>query len=154
MRKEVHDQIITDFSGFTFSGGAPMFSQVVKALGNDITAQSGTCLISLDSPSVDIIGNTSDDRILGFSAFYIEFLQSASQSQVIDRVDRISNVEDRILDYLQKEPSDLRGAVSGVDIYKVRVTPSTYSEDQTEHGIVLTLTIRFQVHILLTPQLL
>lgn len=152
-KNAIHDKLIEDFQAFQFEGGQTMFDSVRKAF---YTLQGARdCLIVPGDPGVEVIGNTSDDRFYTFTAVTMEeYEASASQAEMDTRIARLGNIEDRILDYLQKVPNSLDGAVDGVTVYKINVSPSRYEYQMDSDGASVVLYIQFVVHTLLTPQLL
>lgn len=152
MRNEIHDKIITDFQAFTFSGGGSMFRQVIKGVGSDTTIDSGDIIIGFDQSTEEIYGNSSTIRNYGFVATYFEMIENRTEAEIDIISERIGNVEDKILDYLQKEPPNI--TVDGLVIYKVRLGSILPQIIETEAGIGNIVDFRFNVFVELNPKLL
>lgn len=157
MRKEIHDKLVTDFSSLQFEGGNALFTSVKKIRRTNPT--STECILMKADLVEEISGNTETDRIYGFVAIIEEFIESSiSQTEADKKIDRLSNIEDKILNYLQKEPNNLRAWGQSqnplIEIFKIRVMPSRHQEAITEKGYAVGLVIPFTVYVLNVPQLL
>lgn len=159
---KIHDKLITDFKTFTFEGGSTMFANVEKyfAIGS---MDSGDCLITPDSNNEIVegqsAGNTATTRIYAFRATVVEFLESTtSNADGSTKYSRLLNIQDKILDYIQKEPSNLNGWGQSqsptIDIFKIRLQQIIFDQQVTEKGYAEVMDVRFNVSLNITPQLL
>jgi len=154
-RKPLHDKLIADFKLLNFTGTSTKCFANVKKHYFEIPATSPSCRIIPISPSVQIEGNTMDTRVLGFQIDVFELLEaSASEEEAEKKIDRLSNIEDIILAYIQKLPNNLEYAVTGVHVYEMVAQAGFYSYEGMEQGIAVYLTIPVDLRIDITPQLL
>jgi predicted oxidoreductase len=88
---------------------------------------------------------------------YVEVLESAlTVDEAEIRIARSSEIEDRILDYIQKEPSNLNawGQTNSIEVFKMRLINMTEDDVRSKNGYSTVKQLRFDVSVLITPQLL
>ena len=155
MKNEIITELLTDLAALTFVGGINCFGNVKTVYRNNQNPRDAI-LIPRSTPVV-LLGNTSDERIYTFDLSLYEVIESTlSQSESEKRQARINNIEDAILNYLEKEPHNLVNSIvfSNGNITKVRVNSTDQQYVTTEQGISVALSIQFSVYVLITPQLL
>ena len=157
--QKIHDKLITDLSALTFeTGGGTLFGNVKKFYATG-TMAGRDCLIVPDSNDETVVGqsagNTQTTREYGFKAVTIEVLE-ASDTDAIGamKYSRLINIQDVLLNYLQKEPSNLNawGNTNGISIYKIRVRPVRWDTQASESGYVALMEISFGVYLNIIPQ--
>lgn len=157
-RQLIQDKLIVDFIALTFEGGNTIFNNVRKFFATD-SMESLDCLIIPDSNQEQTsglsAGNTQTTREYAFRAIVVEHIEAAAtEEEGTLKYSRIGNIEDAILDYLQKEPSNLNswGNTNNLAIFKIRVTNVRYETVQSEAGYVVLLDILFSVFLNVIPQ--
>jgi len=148
-KKAIHDKLITDFSALTYSDNKVCFKEVQKIF---ISFPSGTpsCQILSTEPTVDQSMLQYDKRMYGFSAIFFDYIESnASQSVADDKIDTMSDIEDVVLDYLEKvKNNNLETAISGLKVVDIAVSAGRYSYEDSENGIRIYCSIDFTPTIL------
>jgi len=154
----IHDKLITDFAAFTFEGGADMFSKVQKFYASD-SMGALNCLIIPDSNQETVeglsAGNTATTREYAFRAVVIEVIEEAdTDAEGSLKYSRLMNVTDEILDYLQKEPNNLRawGNTNNLNIFKNRIRSVRYDTVESTAGYAVLLEVIFGVYLNVIPQ--
>jgi len=156
--RAIHDKLITDFTSLKFSNNQNIFNNVKKFYAST-SMEALDCLIIPDSLSENVqggsAGNTQTTRIYRFRALSYEQIEAADTDNVGNiKYSRLLNIADSILDYLQKEPSNLNswGSTNSINIYKIRVDSPRYDTQQTENGYNAFIDISFSVYLSLIPQ--
>lgn len=153
MKKEIHDKLITDLTALTFNGTTPIFTTVKKALY--AFQDELDCLLIPGDPDNQVSGQSTDIRSYAFSLLVREFLENANNQTELDlKIDRLSNIEDKVLDYLQKLPNPINTSLSGINVMQILVSPCRYDYASNERGVEINLVVNFAVQVVITPQLL
>jgi len=154
----IHDKLITDFKTFDFEGGNTMFNNVEKFYAGS-TMGALDCLIvpdsNLESVEGGSAGNTQTTREYAFRAVVIEVLEETdSKAEGSLKYSRLMNVTDAILNYVQKEPSNLRawGLTNDILIFKTRIRNVRYDTVKTKSGYAVLLEVIFGVYLNVVPQ--
>lgn len=148
-RRLIHDKLITDFTTLQFGNTNSLFTNVKKHY--PLTSmKGGDALIVKDGFSENIQGIVSTERNYDFLFITYEAIESSlSQNDSDAKLDRLSEVEDKVLDYLQKEPNNLRSwgfsQSPSIEVVKIRVVSNLYDTLQAENGYVKELQIRFTI---------
>jgi len=154
-RKAVHDKLITDFGNLTYDGGSTKLFTQVKKFFYEIPDTTPACRITPQAQSVRIDGNTTDVRQMSFQADVMEMIeQSGMQTEAETKIDRLSNIEDSVIKYLEIIPNSLEHAISGMHIIALDINSIIYSYEPSERGLAIYLSFQFTINIILTPQLL
>lgn len=141
IKKVIHDKLKTDMGTLKYYNGETCFAQVEKIF---VDYPDGTpfCQVYATQPSVEVDGIDFDNRSYGFAIIAGDFISADStQAQIDIQIDRMSDLEDSILDYLEKIPNKLEGLVAGVRPFRVDIINSDYSYEQAENGIRIYLNI-------------
>lgn len=156
----IHEKLITDFDALTFSGGGDLFNRVQKFYKTN-SMGSGDCLVlpDLGTENVDgeSAGNTATTREYGWRVIAVEEIEaSANDSEGSIKYSRMMNRLDSLLDYIQKEPSNLNawGNANSINVFKMRLRSWRYDQQRAENGIVALIDITFSVYLNIIPQLL
>lgn len=158
---KIYEKLITDFGALKFENNTTIFSAVKAFFTKAMDAN--TCLIipDLNNEKVDGLssGNTETTREYGFRAVVIEELESTvSDSEALTRYMRMLNIQDSMLNYLQKEPSNLNAwghaQTPSLNIFKIRVANVRCDTQRAENGYVALLDVSFRVSLNVVPQLL
>lgn len=154
----IHDKLITDFSAFQFEGGNTMFNNVKKFYAAS-SVKPLDCLIIPDTNQETVqgqsAGNSQTTREYAFRAVVIEQIEATdSDTEGSLKYSRLMNIQDEILDYLQKEPSNLRswGQTNNIQIFKNRVTQVRFDTVESESGYVVMLDVLFGIFLNVVPQ--
>lgn len=154
-RKPLHDKLITDFTALKHIDASSSLFANVKKIYLNLPTSTPACRIIQTAPAVEVLGNTSDIRSLGFQADIYELIEaSASEAEAVIKIDRLSNIEDQVYAYLEELPNNLEHAITSIHVFELHPQPAIYNYVQAEQGIEVYLTIPFELKILITPQLL
>lgn len=155
---KIHDKLITDFAALQYSNGGTVFTNVKKYFAASAMAP-GDCLImpysNTETVSGGSAGNTQTTREYGFRAVVVEQIEASdTDSQGAMKYSRLLNTQDSILDYLQREPSNLNswGNANNIFIFKIRVRQVRHDVQRTEGGYAAILDISFGVFLNVIPQ--
>lgn len=147
-RKPIQDKLITDFGLLKHVNGTDALFSEVKKFYLDFPTSLPCCQIVTSNPSVMTQGLDFDSRILTFTSIVYELIEVESDYTEIERkLDRLSDIEDQIFNYLQTIPNPIEHSVSGIHIYKLEVLPSNYSYEVVENGLRVYQTIDFNCYI-------
>jgi hypothetical protein len=147
MRKLLLDKLITDFTALQFDSGSSLFTNM-KKFYRASSMQGGDGLLLADQIGEDIKGVTTTQREYGFVLVHIESMEGVeTDADAAIRIDRQSEVETTLLDYLQKEPNNLRtwGNTNGIEVVKIRIGNGIYLDQKSESGQARALVLRFKV---------
>lgn len=150
-------KLITDFKALTFAGGEDLFIDVKSAYREGIRGNRQAILIP-DDNSETIRGNTETDRQYGFLLSALEETNSTETDAIVQNMYvRLLNIQDALLDYLQKEPNNLRtwgqNQSTIIPIYKIRLGQPIFLEGKTPSGgYGVEMQFRFTVYINVTVQ--
>lgn len=153
-RKPIHDKLITDFSALVFDGTAVNLFTAVQKVFVDEPEDLPVCRIIPVAMSVEVDGNTHDTRILSFSADVFDAMDLESLTNAENKIDRLSNIEDSVVAYLEKLPNNLENEVSGIHIYDIMIERLQYQYQTNERGLEVVLNIPFSLKLSITPQTL
>lgn len=156
--RQIHDKLLTDFAALKFSNNSALFNNVEKYYASS-QMEARDCLIKATSVPENVeggsAGNFQTTRMYSFSAFTFEQIE-ASDTTAAGKIkySRLLNILDSILDYLQKEPSNLNawGASNSINIYKIRVNNPVFDTVQTEGGYSEVLEVPFTIYLNVIPQ--
>lgn len=149
IRKAVHDQLITDFGNLTFDASTnKLFVQVKKAF-MDLPNVLPVCEIFASNTLPEILSDAEDTRVYTFQAIVSDLIDSEATNEAtsILTIDRLSQIEDRILDYLQKIPNNLVGKLTDINVYRIQPTATVYDYAESTRGIELIMSISFDIYI-------
>ena len=156
--QQIHDKLITDFAALTFEDATPLFGNVKKFYRQN-SMEGRDCLILPNSNTENVdgesAGNFQTTRMYGFRMIAIEEIEAADDDdEGAIKYSRLMNIQDTVLDYLQKEPSNLNswGDANSITIYKIRLGSVRWDTQPTEGGYVSLLDIPFTVFLNVIPQ--
>ena len=151
-------KLITDFAGLKFSNNQVIFNNVRSFYTGD-SMEPLDCLVIPDiTPEVtfgESAGNTQTTRIYQFRTLVFETIESSADNSAGQlKYNRILNITDALLDYLQKEPSNLNswGNSNNINIFKIRVVQPRFDTQRTETGFGVLLDLSFGVYLNVVPQ--
>ena len=154
----IHDKLLTDFAALKFEDNSTLFRNV-KKFYKARTMGARDCLIVPDSTPEETEGpqggNYQTTRIYTFRAIYLETIESADNDEEgALKYSRLLNTTDSVLNYLQKEPSNLNswGDSNGIAIYKIRVQSLRYTDQETKKGYATLGHVTFGVYLNVVPQ--
>lgn len=156
----INNKLIEDFKLLEFSNNNVIFNNVEKFYAED-TMESSDCLIrpiSNDESTIEPAGgNIETMREYGFKAVVLEMIESSlTKAEGSKKYDRLMNTQDAILNYLQKEPSNLNawGQQQNpiINIYKIRVRNTRFVTARSKGGYAEFLDIDFSVYLTVVPQ--
>jgi len=145
IKKVIHDKLITDMEALKYYNDKTCFAQVEK-IYTDFPSGTPFCQVCATEPSVEVDGLDFDNRSYGFAMISSDFIsKDATQSQIDLQLDRMSDIEDSMLNYIEALPNNLAGLIAGVRPYKVNITSSQYQFDNAENGMRVYLIIEIAV---------
>jgi hypothetical protein len=107
IKKVIHDKLITDMRALTFYNSNKCFADVQKMFV-DFPTGTPFCEVYATQPTINIDGLGFDSRSYGFAFIVGDYIsKETSQTQIDLQIDRMSDVEDSILDYLEKKNARL-----------------------------------------------
>lgn len=148
-RRLITNKLIADWQAFAFDGGGTLLGNVKKYYKTSFM-NGGDLMLMYDDLTTETMGITTDERGYGFQSIYIEEMESSiSETEAERRLDRMAVVEDTILDYLQKQPNNLRAwgfsQSPQIEVVKMVARPAIYDDLRGENGFVKVQRIRFSV---------
>lgn len=155
---KIYDKLITDFSALKFSDNSTVFANVKKFYASG-AMEARDCLLIPDSIPETVVGQSAGNyqttRAYTFRAIAYEVLEETeSDSSGSIKYSRLMNITDAILNYLQKEPSNLNswGNSNSISIYKIRVNQPRFDTQRSENGFVALVDINFSIYLNVIPQ--
>lgn len=146
MRKELHDQIITQISALTFDGSANLLFADVQKIYKEQPLGFPIARVIATTVGVEVMGLDYDQKNMGFQIDVFDLLdEGVTQDEAETRIDRMSNTEDILLEWVEAIPNNIENSVSGVHINTVEILNGGFSYDNNENGIMLNLAIPFQL---------
>lgn len=157
--QQIHDKLITDFAALKFEDDTTVLFSNVRKYFAATSMEPGDCLIIPDSNSEIIMGqsagNTATTREYSFRAITFEQLEATDDNAAGSlKISRLMNRLDSVLEYLQKEPSNLNswGNSNGIAIFKIRMRPVRFDTQQSEGGFSMLYDVPFSVYLNIVPQ--
>jgi len=148
-RKKIHDEIINDLKTLTHHSSSNLLFADVKKIFVDYPNQTPVCEVTPSTTEIFKIDTNQDARVYIFDLIVYDLLaEQAGETELNKRIDRLQKIEDRLLDYIEKLPNDLEGAITGIKIYTVEPSNNQYLYEQSEQGIKLYLTMQIKVYVL------
>jgi dsDNA-binding SOS-regulon protein len=155
---QIHDKLITDFATLTFGDGNITFNNVKKFYRAE-SQQALDCLVLPDTTPEVIVGqsagNTQTTRQYTYRIIVTESIEEATTDEEgANKYSRILDIQDGLLDYLQKEPSNLNawGQTNNIHIFKIRVNNPRFDRLSTANGYAEVLDLTFTVFVNVIPQ--
>lgn len=154
----IHNKLLVDFAALKFANNATIFNNVKKFFAGGSMEALDCLVIPRTTPEIvtgQSAGNTATTRVYSFSAIVTEQIESTdSDSAGSVKYSRLLNIQDSILDYLQKEPSNLNswGNSNNINIFKIRTDIPRFDVFQTESGYSAVLDITFSIYVNIIPQ--
>lgn len=156
----IAEQLKSDIMVLQFEGGNTSFKNVKYGYRSGLMGDDDALLLP-DSNNETVegqsAGNTQTTREYGFELqVYEEINTDISNTQIDTKYLRLMNRVDSVLDYIQKEPSNLNSLSLGSNgvVFKMRLRQVIHDRIKTELGIVEYASIRFSVFVNVVPQLL
>lgn len=157
--QQIHDKLLVDFGNLEFyNTNTKIFTTVKKFYASGSMHSSNGLIIPDSTPEIvegQSAGNSQTTRVYTFRAIAVEEIEATdSDSEGSLKYSRLLNIQDAILDYLQKEPSNLNawGNTNSIFIFKIRVNNVTYDTQKSETGYVALLDVNFSVYLSVIPQ--
>ncbi len=147
LRKSIEDKLITDMTALKHDNNTDSCFAITQALFVDFPTSLPACQVLPMNPSVEVSGLGYDSRVLGFDILVYELIETnADDTEAKRKLDRLMDIEDRILAYLEKIPNSIE-YVNGSHLYRLQVQPSSYSYESSENGLRVYLSIQFNCYI-------
>lgn len=147
LRKSIEDKLITDMGSLKHDNNTDACFAVTQALFTDFPTSLPACQVLPMSPSVEVSGLGYDSRVLGFDILVYELIETnADYTEAKRKLDRLMDIEDRVLNYLEKIPNNIE-YVNGSHLYKLQVMPSNYSYEMSENGLRVYLSIQLNCYV-------
>ena len=147
LRKSIEDKLITDMTALKHDNNTDSCFAVTQALFVDFPTSLPACQVLPMSPSVEVSGLGYDSRVLGFDILVYELIETnADYAEAKRKLDRLMDIEDRILNYLEKIPNNIE-YVNGSHLYRLQIQPSSYSYESSENGLRVYLSIQLNCYV-------
>jgi hypothetical protein len=147
LRKSIEDKLITDMTALKHDNNTDVCFAVTQALFVDFPTSLPACQVLPMSPSVEVSGLGYDSRVLGFDILVYELIETNTDyTEAKRKLDRLMDIEDRILNYLEKIPNNIE-YVNGSHLYRLQVQPSSYSYESSENGLRVYLSIQLNCYV-------
>ena len=144
----IHTQLITDVKALKFSNNNTCFTDVQRIYATLPTTSPFAQVLSTGN-NEEVEGMDYDSRVYNFSVLVYDLLQeSLTQSELDLRIDRMSNIEDVLLDYLAKIPNNMTGKISGINCWKVDIGTGDVQYAEATSGIQMILKLDFRIYTL------
>lgn len=147
IRKTLKDELITNLSTLTHQNGTDLlFAEVVKIPIDDPDSLPAIQVLD-ESGGFAIDGLDFDNRNINFRLVVWDMIEaSGSQVEADRRVDRLSDIEDMLLDHFEQIPQPYEDAI-GVHIFRVDVPNVNYNTIPSKNGIevIMTMDISFLI---------
>lgn len=149
---KILQKLIEDFKALTYTGGSSnLFSDVASSYLTE-TRNPSQGLLLYDDDTEFIRGNNMTDRNYGFYFHDFEEInnKSLTDADVQNMYYRLANKRDVLLNYLQREPSNLRAwgqlQTPIISIFKNRVNQVLFDVGKSQNGgYAATMELRFTV---------
>lgn len=154
----IHDKLITDFAALQFEGGNTLLNNVKKFYAASSWESQDGLILPDSTPEQtegNSAGNTATTREYSFRFLAKEEIEATDVDATGSlKYSRLMNIVDAVLDYLQKEPNNLRawGNTNSIDIFKIRITSMRYDTLETEGGYSVIAHVSFSVFVNIIPQ--
>lgn len=144
IRVPLHNKLIADFKALTHYDGQLCFNSVEKIHATIPTAFPANQILPSDA-TVNPDGLNYDGRAFGFkSVSWDVFKLDISQEELDAKIDRIQDLEDAIMSYLEKIPNRL-GIISGTRVHRVDIGNAEYSFEATDQGVAVYQRVNFDL---------
>ena len=140
-KKVIYDKLKTDLAALKYYNDNTCFADVQ---GIYIDFPEGTPFLQIypTAPQIEIDGIDFDNRTYGFALIVGDLIsKEASQTEINNQMDRLADIEDSILDYLEQIPNNFSGLAAGVRPYRVDIQGSSYLFEEAPDGIRVYMTI-------------
>lgn len=148
-RKVVYDQLLTDLAALKHYDDENCFASVKRVFIEEPT-QSPVGQLMPYYARVENIGISSDERVLGWLFNVYEVMGDETTQDEADRkMNRLADLEDSILRYIEQIPNNL-GIVDGsVRIVRTSLDDVQYSVVNSNKGLIVSQQTKFStdVHI-------
>lgn len=146
MRKELQDEIIDQLEALTYTGTANVLFADVRKVYKEQPLGFPIARVISTSNGVEVLGLDYDNKIMGFQIDVFDLLdEQITQDEAETRIDRISNIEDMILNWLEELPNNIEREVTGVHIHTIDILRGGFNYENNESGIMLNLAIPFEL---------
>lgn len=159
IRKLIHDKLITDFTALKHVNGTDALFAGVKKIFINLPASLPVCEIIPTSVNTSVLGLEFNEKAIGFTAITYEQInqetgttESDQQTEAERKITRLSDIEDIVIQYLEKIPDSLRGNVGSADIVRIDIQPSSWDYQIGENGLRIFLSITFAIVMVDEPK--
>jgi len=146
--KLLQDKLIEQFKLLTHPASASLlFSSVEKIYMSEPT-QLPSCEVQIQTVNNTTSDNYTNNKIFVFDAIVYDLIESASntQAEADSRVDRISNINDSLTNWLSYIPLPIEYSITDLHCWKVDEISSNFDRLQNSQGVMLYLSIKFSVY--------
>lgn len=153
IKTKIHNKLITDFNAAQYDNSQDVFGNVKKYY--KLNSMNSQDLLVMGDDTVDDPdeGIVTTEREYGFLTVYVEHLESSiDDNEASIRIERMNNVEDYFLDYVEKiGPNNLRewgqSQSPVIDVERLNLINVLYQDERSENGYTKVQVTRFKVHV-------
>lgn len=159
IRKLIHDKLITDFTALKHVNGTDALFASVKKIFINLPASLPVCEIIPSAVNTSVMGLEFNEKAIGFTAITYEQInqetgvsEADQQTEAERKITRLSDIEDIVVQYLEKIPDALRGNVGSADIIRIDIQPTSWDYAIGENGLRVYLSINFSIVMIDEPK--
>lgn len=148
-QSQILAKLITDFSALEFANtNQKLFGAVANFFPQAPTTYP-SCEIYAWNTRVNTLTNLEDERWYGYRAISYELVEtSASTDIALLKTKRLLNIQDVVLDYLEKIPANLEHAITGIHVTSTTVDQILFDYVRLQSGITAYMTMDFTLKVL------
>lgn len=148
VRKLITAKLITDLSALTYESSANLLFTSVKRLFATKPTSVPVCAVSSIGTDIEALDTFTDHVGYRYQLEIYDTVENLAnnQSELDIRIDRLTNIEDQVNEYLEAIPNNLEYAISGLHIDRIDVDGVTYDYGTADQGAELLLTIPFTLY--------
>jgi hypothetical protein len=148
IRNAITAKLIQDMEDLVIVGDdEPVFGdvQMIYVQKPTVLPACGVRPIGLSVKDQDL---SSDYLNYQYEISAYEFLESAgTNSEVKNRMDRLGDIEDAVINYISEIPNNLEYGVTGYHVMTTEINNTDYDIRETEQGILLFVFIEVSIQI-------
>ena len=149
VKKYLHQKLVDDFRLLKNPETNKLIFADVQKIFIEFPTKTPACQLTAGVPFVEPIGIDYDMRYYSFSATVADnFASNIDQTQADARIDRLSNVEDVILNYLEAIPNKAENFIDDIAIKRIDIKPSAGGFAVASDGLRYYLDIEFTLAVL------
>jgi hypothetical protein len=149
IKKYLHQKLVDDFRLLKNPDTDKLLLGDVQKIFLSFPDKSPACEILAGRPVIEPMGIDYDMRWYSFNAIVGDkFASNINQEQADGKIDRLSNVEDVILNYLEAIPNKAENFVENAPVKRIDIQPAVGGFEDASDGLRYYLGIEFSLGIL------